>query len=157
MRILQRLALKFSFFNRYVNDWNSLPNSVMSASSLNSFKTLLLNYLCKQSYVYYFLLNLDFLFYLISKQFIKEKGKGKGRKKKTKTTKFWLFFFVCFCLFFFLLASRDVQLCISFLFLIVLSFRFGGQFLYGNSISPYCFPLPIVLLYMYIYFYFVHW
>ena len=38
---------KFSFFNRYVNDWNSLPNSVMSASSLNSFKTLLLNYLCK--------------------------------------------------------------------------------------------------------------
>ena len=38
---------KFSFFNRYVNDWNSLPNSVMSASSLSSFKTLLLNYLCK--------------------------------------------------------------------------------------------------------------
>ena len=38
---------KFSFFNRYVNDWNSLPNSVMSASSLNSFKILLLNYLCK--------------------------------------------------------------------------------------------------------------
>ena len=42
---------KFSFFNRYTNDWNSLRNSVMSASSLNSFKTLLLNY----------------LFYLISK------------------------------------------------------------------------------------------
>ena len=39
--------LNFHFFNRYVNDWNSLPNSVMSASSLNSFKTLLLNYLCK--------------------------------------------------------------------------------------------------------------
>ena len=38
---------KFSFFNRYVNNWNSLPNSVMSASSLSSFKTLLLNYLCK--------------------------------------------------------------------------------------------------------------
>ena len=38
---------KISFFNRYVNDWNSLPNSVMSASSLNSFKILLLNYLCK--------------------------------------------------------------------------------------------------------------
>ena len=38
---------KFSFFKRYVNDWNSLPNSVMSASSLSSFKTLLLNYLCK--------------------------------------------------------------------------------------------------------------
>ena len=38
---------KFSFFNRYVNDRNSLPNSVMSASSLNSFKILILNYLCK--------------------------------------------------------------------------------------------------------------
>ena len=37
---------KFSFFNRYVNDWNSLPNSVMSASSLNVFKNRLLNYLC---------------------------------------------------------------------------------------------------------------
>ena len=36
---------KFSFSNRYVNDWNSLPNSVMSASTLNSFKILLLNYL----------------------------------------------------------------------------------------------------------------
>ena len=38
---------KFSFFNRYVNDWNSLPNSVMSPSGLSSFKTLLLNYFCK--------------------------------------------------------------------------------------------------------------
>ena len=26
---------KFSYFNCYVNDWNSLPNSVMSASSIN--------------------------------------------------------------------------------------------------------------------------
>ena len=115
-------------FNRYVNDWNSLPNFVMSASSLNSFKALLLNYLCKQSYVHYFPLNLDFPFYLISKQFIQ---------------------LLLLLLLFFLLVSRDVQLCISFLFLIVLSFRFGGQFLYGNSVSPYCFPLPIVLLYMY--------
>ena len=32
------------------------------------------------------------------------------------------------------------------LFLIVLYFSFGGQFLYGNSVSPYCFPLPTVLL-----------
>ena len=38
---------KFLFFKRYVNDWNSLPNSVMSASSLSSFQTLLLDYLCK--------------------------------------------------------------------------------------------------------------
>ena len=37
---------KFSFFNRYVNDWNSLPNSVMSASSLNVFKNRLFNYHC---------------------------------------------------------------------------------------------------------------
>ena len=38
--------LKFSFFNRYVNDWNSLPNFIMSASSLNVFKNRLFNYLC---------------------------------------------------------------------------------------------------------------
>ena len=24
----------------------------------------------------------------------------------------------------------------------------GEQFLYGNSVSPYCFPLPTVLLYI---------
>ena len=36
---------KFSFFNRYVNDWNSLPNSVMSSSSLNVFKNRLFNYI----------------------------------------------------------------------------------------------------------------
>ena len=34
------------------------------------------------------------------------------------------------------------------LFLIVLSFSFGGHFLYGNSVSPYCFPLPTVLLHI---------
>ena len=37
---------KFSFLNRFVNDWNSLPNFAMSASSLNSFRARLLNYLC---------------------------------------------------------------------------------------------------------------
>ena len=37
---------KFSFFNRFVNDWNSLPNFAMSASSLNSLRARLLNYLC---------------------------------------------------------------------------------------------------------------
>ena len=36
------------------------------------------------------------------------------------------------------------------LFFIVLSFIFGEQFLYWNSVSPYCFPLPTVLLYIYI-------
>ena len=39
------------------------------------------------------------------------------------------------------------------LFFIVLSFIFGEQFLYWNSVSPYCFPLPTVLLYIYIYIY----
>ena len=34
------------------------------------------------------------------------------------------------------------------LFLIVLSFSFGGHFLYGNSVSPYCFHLPTVLLHI---------
>ena len=34
------------------------------------------------------------------------------------------------------------------LFLIVLSFSFGGHFLYGNSVSPYCFPLRTVLLHI---------
>ena len=54
--------------------------------------------------------------------------------------------------------SEDVLLRSYYSYVIpMLSFRFGGQFLYGNSVSPYCFPLPIVLLYMYIYFYFVHW
>ena len=34
------------------------------------------------------------------------------------------------------------------LFLIVLCCSFGGHFLYGNSVSPYCFPLPTVLLHI---------
>ena len=38
------------------------------------------------------------------------------------------------------------------LFLIVLSFSFGGHFLYGNSVSPYCFPLPTVLLHIVFFF-----
>ena len=45
-RAVRTNYFKFFFFNRYVNDWNSLPNSVMSASSLNAFKNRLLNYLC---------------------------------------------------------------------------------------------------------------
>ena len=45
-RAVRTNYFKFSFFNRYVNDWNSLPNSAMSASSLNAFKNRLLNYLC---------------------------------------------------------------------------------------------------------------
>ena len=45
-RAVRTNYFKFSFFNRYVNDWNSLPNTVMSASGLNAFKNRLLNYLC---------------------------------------------------------------------------------------------------------------
>lgn len=45
-KIRPRAVRTNSFFNRYVNDWNSLPDSVMSASSLNVFKNRLLNYLC---------------------------------------------------------------------------------------------------------------
>ena len=44
-RAARKNYFKLSFFNRYVNDWSSLPNSVLTASGLNSFKTPLLNYL----------------------------------------------------------------------------------------------------------------
>ena len=36
---------KFSFFNRYINDWNSLPSDVLEAHSLRLFKKKLLNHL----------------------------------------------------------------------------------------------------------------
>ena len=36
---------KFSFFNRYINDWNSLPSDVLEAQSLSLFKKKLLNHL----------------------------------------------------------------------------------------------------------------
>ena len=39
---------KYSFFHRYINDWNSLPSKVMSSPSLQSFKVVkvsLLGYL----------------------------------------------------------------------------------------------------------------
>ena len=38
---------KFSFFNRYITDWNSIPSNIMHASSLSSFKSYLLDYLCQ--------------------------------------------------------------------------------------------------------------
>ena len=37
---------KFSFFNRYITDWNSIPSIIMHASSLSSFKSYLLDHLC---------------------------------------------------------------------------------------------------------------
>ena len=37
---------KYSFFHRYINDWNSLPSEVMSSPSLQSFKVSLIKYLC---------------------------------------------------------------------------------------------------------------
>ena len=33
---------KYSFFNRYINDWNCLPSEVMSSPSLQSFKVSLI-------------------------------------------------------------------------------------------------------------------
>ena len=100
---------KFSFFNRFVDDWNSLTKFVMSASS-------------------WIPLELDY----------------------------WIIFVRSF-----ILLSRneiysDFTFCLlfrcfsSFLFLIqriVIYISLGEQFLYGNSVSPYCFPLPTVLLY----------
>ena len=36
---------KYPFFNCYINNWNSLSSSVLSPTSINSFKTSLLNHL----------------------------------------------------------------------------------------------------------------
>ena len=38
---------KFSFFNRYITDWNSIQSNIMHASSLSSFKSYLLDHLCQ--------------------------------------------------------------------------------------------------------------
>ena len=38
---------KFSFFNRYIMDWNSIPSNITHASSLSSFKSYLLDHLCQ--------------------------------------------------------------------------------------------------------------
>ena len=40
---------KFSFFNRYITDWNSIPTKIVHASSLSSFKSHLLDHLCHLS------------------------------------------------------------------------------------------------------------
>jgi len=38
----------FSFFNRYITDWNSIPSNIMHAFSLStSFKSYLLDQLCQ--------------------------------------------------------------------------------------------------------------
>ena len=39
---------KFSVFNRYITDWNSIPSNIMHTSSLSSFKSYLsLDHLCQ--------------------------------------------------------------------------------------------------------------
>ena len=43
---------KFSFFDRYINDWNSLPSDVLEAQSLILFKKKLLNHLMSEQYEY---------------------------------------------------------------------------------------------------------
>ena len=37
---------KFSFFNRYITDLDSIPSTIMHAPSLSSFKSYLLDHLC---------------------------------------------------------------------------------------------------------------
>ena len=36
---------KFSFLNKYISDWNSLPNDVVEAVPLSSFKRKLMSFL----------------------------------------------------------------------------------------------------------------
>ena len=38
---------KFSFFNRYITDWDSIPSNIMHALSLSSFKSYPLDHLCQ--------------------------------------------------------------------------------------------------------------
>ena len=38
---------KFSFFDRYITDWNSIASNIMYAPSLSSFKSYLLDHLCQ--------------------------------------------------------------------------------------------------------------
>ena len=38
---------KFSFFNRYITDWNSIPSNIMHTPSLSSFKSYLSDHLCQ--------------------------------------------------------------------------------------------------------------
>ena len=38
---------KFSFFNRYITDWNSIASKITYAPSLSSFKSYLLDPLCQ--------------------------------------------------------------------------------------------------------------
>ena len=54
---------KFSFFNCYINDWNSLPDFITSASSLNSFKILLIIFV--NSHILLFLTDFGFSFFII--------------------------------------------------------------------------------------------
>ena len=39
---------KFSFFNRHISDWNSLPYDVVETTSLASFKSKLMSFLLSQ-------------------------------------------------------------------------------------------------------------
>ncbi len=43
---------KFNFTNRIVNIWNSLPNYVVSADSVNTFKTRLDKFWTNQEIIY---------------------------------------------------------------------------------------------------------
>ena len=100
---------KFSFFNRFVDDWNSLTKFVMSASS-------------------WIPLELDYWIIFVHSFILL------SRNEIYSDFTFCLLF-SCFSSFLFLIQR------------IVIYISLGEQFLYGNSVSPYCFPLPTVLLY----------
>ena len=54
---------KFSFCVRVVNVWNSLPESVVSASSVNSFKNSLDSLWCNKDFYYDFKANMPYAMY----------------------------------------------------------------------------------------------
>lgn len=45
-RAVRTNYFKYSFFNRYINEWNHIPNDIMQSPSLNSFKSRLSKHLC---------------------------------------------------------------------------------------------------------------
>ena len=55
---------KYSFFNRYISEWNSLPSNVINKSGINSFKVSLSSYLRSKLYKQSYPLRIIFLLIL---------------------------------------------------------------------------------------------
>ena len=47
-----RLQICSNFLNRIINDWNSLPSDVVNARSINSFKSLLDDFLIDSKFIF---------------------------------------------------------------------------------------------------------